>query len=213
MEELIEGVRKFRAQAFPERERLFQSLAHQQSPGTLFVTCSDSRVVPELLTQREPGEMFVIRNAGNIVPAFGPQPGGVSATVEYAVAVLGVRDVVICGHSDCGAMTAIAHDHDLSHLPAVCGWLHHADAAKTVNAAHHHASDGDKLASMVRQNVIAQLVNLRTHPSVALALAQGKLALHGWVYDIESGRIEALDSHTGRFVPLVGESDLAAVTA
>jgi carbonic anhydrase len=164
---------------FPEREDLFHSLAHQQSPGTLFVTCADSRVVPELITQREPGEMFVIRNAGNIVPSFGPEPGGVSATVEYAVAVLGVRDVVICGHSDCGAMTAIAHNHDLSHLPAVSSWLHHADGAKAVNAAHSHASDADKLDGMVRENVIAQLANLRTHPSVALALAQGKLTLHG----------------------------------
>lgn len=211
MEELIEGFRKFRERAFPEREDLFQSLAHQQSPGTLFVTCADSRVVPELITQREPGDMFVIRNAGNIVPSFGPEPGGVSATVEYAVAVLGVRDVVICGHSDCGAMTAIAHDHDLSRLPAVCSWLHHADAAKAVNNAHHHASDADKLDGMVHENIIAQLANLRTHPSVALALAQGKLTLHGWVFDIESGRIEALDHATGRFVPLADQ--LGAVAA
>jgi carbonic anhydrase len=211
MQELIEGFRKFREQAFPERRGLFQALAHQQSPGTLFVTCSDSRVVPELLTQREPGEMFVIRNAGNIVPSFGPEPGGVSATVEYAVAVLGVRDVVICGHSDCGAMTALAHNHDLGHLPAVCSWLHHADAAKAVNEAQHHASDADKLDGMVHQNVIAQLANLRTHPSVAVALAQGRLTLHGWVYDIESGQIEALDSATGRFAPLAGQT--AAIAA
>ena len=120
MKELIEGFRKFREQAFPEREDLFHSLAHQQSPGTLFVTCADSRVVPELITQREPGEMFVIRNAGNIVPSFGPEPGGVSAMVEYAVAVLGVRDVVICGHSDCGSdrpddLSLLRDDPDLRH--------------------------------------------------------------------------------------------------
>ncbi len=213
MEELIAGFRKFREEAFPAREGLFQQLAHRQTPGTLFVTCSDSRVVPELLTQREPGEMFVIRNAGNIVPSYGPEPGGVSATVEYAVAALGVRDVVICGHSDCGAMTAVAHDHDLHHMPAVCSWLRHADAAKVVNNAHDHGSDAAKLDGMVRENVVAQIANLRTHPSVALALAQGKLALHGWVYDIESGAIDALDGTTGHFVPLTENPGVSATRA
>ena len=119
MEELIEGLRRFREEAFPANEDLFRKPAHAQSPHTLFVACSDSRVVPELLTQRQPGEMFVIHNAGNIVPSHGCEAGGVSASIEYAVAALGVRDVVICGHSDCGAMTALAHDHDLSRLPAV----------------------------------------------------------------------------------------------
>ncbi len=213
MEELIAGFRKFREEAFPTREGLFQTLAHTQSPGTLFVSCSDSRIVPELLTQREPGDMFVIRNAGNIVPSYGPEPGGVSATVEYAVAVLGVRDVVICGHSDCGAMTAVAHDHDLHHLPAVCGWLRHADAAKAVNSAHDHGSDAEKLEGMVRENVVVQLANLRTHPSVALALSQGRLTLHGWVYDIASGQIDALDGTTGRFVSLTDSPDVSAAGA
>lgn len=202
MNDLIAGFRKFQNEAFPPRADLFRNLAHGQAPGTLFITCSDSRVVPELLTQQEPGELFVIRNAGNIVPPFGPEPGGVSATVEYAVAVLGVRDVVICGHSDCGAMTALAHDHDLCHLPAVSRWLHHADAAKAVNGARHHASDAQRLEGMVHENVIAQIANLRTHPSVALAMAQGRLRLHGWVYDIETGGIDALDAQSGRFIPL-----------
>ena len=102
MNDLVAGFLKFRETGYHERTELFHQLAHTQSPGALFIACSDSRVVPELVTQQEPGEMFVIRNAGNIVPAYGPEPGGVSATVEYAVAVLGVQDVVICGHSDCG---------------------------------------------------------------------------------------------------------------
>jgi carbonic anhydrase len=147
--------------------------------------------------------MFVIRNAGNIIPSFGPQYGGVSATVEYAVAVLGVADVVVCGHSDCGAMTAIANGADLSTLPAVSSWLHHADAAKAVNDAHTHRCGSAKVAGMVRENVIAQLANLRTHPSVALALSEGRVRLHGWVYDIGEGLIEAYDASTGRFVDLV----------
>src|SRR3954465_10517606 len=114
VEELVQGFIRFREPAYPERTELFHQLAHTQSPKVLFIACSDSRVVPELVTQSEPGAMFVIRNAGNIVPPSGPEPGGVSATIEYAVSVLGVSDIVICGHSDCGAMTAIAHEHDLS---------------------------------------------------------------------------------------------------
>jgi carbonic anhydrase len=202
MKELIEGFRRFRQEAYPARRDLFHELAHHQSPDTLFIACSDSRVVPELVTQSEPGRMFVVRNAGNIVPPLGPQPGGVSATVEYAVAVLGVKSVVICGHSDCGAMTAVASGHDLAHIPAVRSWLQHADAAKAVNDTHHHESGEEHLSGLIRENVVAQLFHLRTHPSVSSALAAGKLTLHGWVYDIESGLIDALDGRSGRFVPL-----------
>ncbi|GAA1497495.1 carbonic anhydrase [Paeniglutamicibacter kerguelensis] len=202
MQDIIDGFLKFQREAFPERSGLFSRLATSQNPGALFITCSDSRVVPELLTQREPGDLFVLRNAGNIVPAYGPEPGGVTATVEYAVAVLGVKDIVICGHSDCGAMTAISTGMDLGHLPAVASWLAHANAAKAVNAAHAHASDPERLASMVRGNVVAQLNNIKTHPSVALALDQKALNLHGWVYDIESGSIDTLDDSSGLFVSL-----------
>ncbi|OHX12686.1 carbonic anhydrase [Chromobacterium sphagni] len=202
MQAVIDGFLKFQQEAFPKRSELFRKLATSQTPGVLFVTCSDSRVVPELLTQQEPGDLFVIRNAGNIVPGYGPEPGGVSATVEYAVAALGVSDIVICGHSDCGAMTAIASCKCLDHLPAVAGWLRHADSAKVVNAARSHASPKDKLDGMVRENVVAQLANIKTHPSVALAMEQGRLTLHGWVYDIETGSIEALDGDSKRFVSL-----------
>ena len=151
MKALIEGLLKFQNEAFPQRTDLFKHLATTQHPGTLFITCSDSRVVPELLTQQEPGELFVVRNAGNIVPSYSPHPGGVSATVEYAVAVLGVTDIVICGHSDCGAMTAIAQCTCMDHLPAVSGWLQHAESAKVINDSRPHASDAAKVSSMVRK--------------------------------------------------------------
>jgi len=213
MQHLIDGFLKFQRDAFPERSELFRQLATTQSPGTLFVACSDSRVVPELLTQQEPGDLFVIRNAGNIVPSYSPEPGGVSATVEYAVAVLGVRDIVICGHSDCGAMTAIAACKCLDHLPAVANWLRHAESAKVINAARQHASDEIRLDSLVRENVIAQLANLKTHPSVALALEQGRLNLHGWVYDIASGAIAALDGTTRRFVSLAEHPGTCALSS
>ncbi|KUM01993.1 carbonic anhydrase [Chromobacterium subtsugae] len=202
MQAIIDGFLKFQQEAFPKRSELFRQLASSQSPSVLFVTCSDSRVVPELLTQQEPGDLFVIRNAGNIVPGYGPEPGGVTATVEYAVAALGVSDIVICGHSDCGAMTAISRCACLDHMPAVAGWLRHADAAKAVNAARTHASAEARLSDMVRENVIAQLANLKTHPAVAVALEQGRLRLHGWVYDIGTGNIETLDGAAKRFVPL-----------
>ncbi|MBP5072588.1 carbonic anhydrase [Pseudomonas chlororaphis] len=211
MQHIIDGFLKFQREAFPKRSELFKQLATTQNPGTLFVTCSDSRVVPELLTQQEPGDLFVIRNAGNIVPSYGPEPGGVSATVEYAVAVLGVSDIVICGHSDCGAMTAISTCKCLDHLPAVANWLRHAESAKVVNAARSHVSDEARLDALVRENVIAQLANLKTHPAVALALEQGRLNLHGWVYDIASGDIAALDGPSQGFVSLAAHPDTCAL--
>jgi len=212
MKEIIEGFLKFQKNAFPERVKLFKNLANQQSPRALFISCSDSRLVPELVTQREPGDLFVIRNAGNIVPSYGPEPGGVSASVEYAVAALQVNDIVICGHSDCGAMTAIATCKCLDHMPAVSSWLRYADSARVVNEARQHADQPTKVAAMVRENVIAQLANIQTHPSVRLALEEGRLTLHGWIYDIESGRIDAFDGRTGAFLSLADNPEVNAVS-
>jgi carbonic anhydrase len=209
----VQGTLKFQKQTFPRMSSLFKKLAHSQKPNTLFITCSDSRVVPELLTQQDPGDVFVIRNAGNIVPSYSAEPGGVTATVEYAVAALGVTDIVVCGHSDCGAMTAVASCACMDHLPAVSSWLRHADAAKAVNQARQHENDAAKVASMVHENVIAQLANLRTHPSVALALEQGSLSLYGWVYDIETGAVETLDGTTNQFVSLEAHPDTVATAA
>lgn len=211
MKSFVSGALKFQKHTFPGMSALFKQLAHSQKPNTLFITCSDSRVVPELLTQQDPGDVFVIRNAGNIVPSYSAEPGGVTATVEYAVAALGVTDIVVCGHSDCGAMTAIAKCTCMDHLPAVSSWLRHADAAKAVNQARHHVDDAARVSSMVHENVIAQLANLRTHPTVALALEQGSLSLHGWVYDIETGAVEALDGASRSFVPLASHPNTVAV--
>lgn len=211
MQKIIEGFIRFQRDVFPQQSALFKRLSTSQNPRTLFVTCSDSRVVPELLTQTEPGALFVIRNAGNIVPSYGPEPGGVSATVEYAVAVLGVQDIVICGHSNCGAMTAISTCTNLDHMPAVAGWLRHADAAKAINASRTYHSDAECLEALVKDNVVAQLANIRTHPSVAVGLANKTLHLHGWIFDIESGGMLALDGRTGNFVPLLENPEVFAV--
>ncbi|MFF4226009.1 carbonic anhydrase [Streptomyces sp. L500] len=191
MQDLTEGVARFQREVFPAKADLFTHLATHHTPHTLFIGCSDARVVPELITQGEPGELFVIRTAGNLVPAYTPGANGVTASIEYAVAVLGVTDIVVCGHSACGAMTALAEGHDLSGAPVVADWLRHADAAVARTAGM--AAGPEKTGALVRQNVYAQLTNLTTHPSVARALAEKKVALHGWVFDIATGRVEALD--------------------
>ena len=149
MQKIIEGFLKFQKEVYPHQKQLFEQLATGQSPKALIVTCSDSRVVPELLTQQEPGDLFVIRNAGNIVPSYGPEPGGVSATVEYAVSVLKVSNIVICGHSNCGAMAAITSEQPLDKLPAVAHWLRHADAAKAIVAAQSFSSPEARAAALV----------------------------------------------------------------
>lgn len=213
MQEIIDGFLKFQQSVFPARADLFKRLATQQQPRALFISCSDSRLVPELVTQREPGELFVIRNAGNIVPSYGMEPGGVTASVEYAVAALQVCDIVICGHSDCGAMTAIAECRCMNSMPAVKHWLRYADSARVVNEAREHHSLRDKTHSMVHENVITQLTNIQTHPSVRLALEQGRISLHGWVYDIESGNISAFDGATRRFIALAENPGTCAVSS
>ncbi|MDT0467239.1 carbonic anhydrase [Streptomyces gibsoniae] len=186
MQDLTDGVARFQRDVFPAKAELFAHLATHHTPHTLFISCSDARVVPELITGTEPGELFVIRTAGNLVPAHTPGADGVAASIEYAVAALGVKDIVVCGHSACGAMTALAEGHDLSSAPTVAAWLRLADASVARTTA-----DGD-VPALVRQNVLAQLANLATHPSVARALAEGKVALHGWIYDIPTGRVEDL---------------------
>ncbi|MBH5333806.1 carbonic anhydrase [Streptomyces pactum] len=191
MQDLTEGVARFQRDVFPAKADLFTHLAAHHTPHALFIGCSDARVVPELITQGEPGELFVIRTAGNLVPAYAPGANGVTASIEYAVAVLGVRDIVVCGHSACGAMTALAEGHDLTGAPTVAEWLRHADAAVARTAGM--AAGPEKVGALVRRNVSAQLTNLTTHPSVARALAERKVTLHGWVFDIATGGVEALD--------------------
>ncbi|WP_438294200.1 carbonic anhydrase [Streptomyces sp. HUAS TT7] len=186
MQDLAEGVAQFQRGVFPAKAELFAHLAATHRPKTLFISCSDARVVPELITQSEPGELFVIRTAGNLVPAYSPGIDGIAASIEYAVAALDVTDIVVCGHSACGAMTALAESHDMGGLPTTADWLRHADAARarTTTAG---------VDALVRNNVRAQLANLVTHPSVTRALTRGTVTLHGWCYDIGSGTVEELD--------------------
>jgi len=203
MRKILEGLSRFQCVAFPEARELFARLASGQNPEALFLTCSDSRIVPELITQTKPGDLFICRNAGNIAPAWGETTGGVSATIEYAVMALGVRDIIVCGHSDCGAMKALLDPGPLARMPTVALWLRHAECARfVVEENYAHLGAQERLAMLIEQNVVAQLANLGTHPSVASKLHKGELGLHGWVYDIATGAVKAYDRTSGQFLPL-----------
>ncbi|WP_431970158.1 carbonic anhydrase [Nocardia sp. bgisy134] len=190
MHDLAAGVASFQRDVFPSKADLFARLATRHRPETLFIGCSDARVVPELVTNSEPGELFVIRTAGNLVPAYS-DTDGVTASIEYAVAVLGVSRIVVCGHSGCGAMTALAEGRDLSRTPMLAEWLRHAGSTAL----------GVSVPALVRANVLAQLANLAGHPQVARAVAAGGLTVEGWVFDIGTGAITVLDGSDSGNVP------------
>lgn len=203
MQKLVEGIHHFQAEIFRTKQQLFENLAKGQHPQTLFITCSDSRINPNLITQTEPGELFILRNAGNIIPAYGAANGGEGATIEYAVSFLKVKDVVVCGHSLCGAMQGLLEREQLQQLPAVAQFLGHAEATRRIMLEKYpHLSGSALLTATVQENVLVQLENLRTHPSVAAALARGELTLHGWVYKIETGQVFRFDPDVGQFVPI-----------
>ena len=199
--DLVERYRRFRSGGYASRVELYGKLATSQKPRVLFITCSDSRVVPTMVLAGDPGDVFVCQIVGNIVPAYGDTFGGVSATVEYAVTALAVEAIIVCGHSDCGAMKAVQHIERYVETPAIASWLRHADAAKRVASAEDATDEHEHLATLTRENVIAQLENLRTHPAVALGRHRG-LRLYGWVYDIGDGTVESYDDESGSFAPL-----------
>jgi carbonic anhydrase len=214
--ELIGRVFSFEKTVFPQSSELYGTLARNgQSPKALMISCADSRIVPEEIMQARPGDLFVCRNAGNIVPPFASMLGGVSATVEYAVAALGVRDIIICGHSDCGAMKAVSNPEGLDAMPNVAAWLRHCTAAEHVVSSCEPDLDGaERIRAISLENVIAQINHLKTHPSVARAMAKGEMSLHGWFVDIHAGQVLGLDGATGEWMPLRDESRLpVAVTA
>lgn len=202
MNELIGRVFDFEKKVYEDSRALYSKLAnHGQEPKALMISCADSRVVPEQIMQAQPGDLFVCRNAGNIVPPYATQNGGVTSTVEYAVLALGIRDIIVCGHSDCGAMKGLAGDPaKLESMPNVVAWLRHGSAARqVVDSSYAELEDGDRVRAVSLENVVAQLAHLRTHPSVAAGIARGEIALHGWFVDIHAGQMLALNGDTGRF--------------
>ncbi len=189
-DKLLGGISRFQKHVYPKHQDLFEKLALGQRPDALFITCADSRIDPCLLTQTKPGELFICRVIGNIVPPYPDMVGGVSATIEYAVGVLEVPAVVICGHTDCGVMKGALNPEALSDYPNVTAWLRYAEVEHQDLLAH------------TEHNVIAQLTNLRTHPAVAARMKEGDLTLHGWVYHIGSGSVTAYDEESQTFSPL-----------
>ena len=203
MLKLITGLHHFQSEVFSSHKELFERLVDGQSPEALFITCADSRINPNLITQTSPGDLFILRNAGNIVPPHGAANGGEAATVEFAIRGLGVKNIIICGHSHCGAMRALLHPEELVEMPALKDWLSFAEATRrTVEENYSGFDDAQLLNIAVQENVLTQLENLRTHPAVQARLSSGQLNLHGWTYKIESGEVFNYQSDAGQFLPV-----------
>lgn len=204
MQRLVDGVQRFQANVFSAKRHLFERLAEGQDPLALFITCSDSRINPNLITQTDPGELFILRNAGNIVPPYGASRGGEEGSIEYAVSVLGVEDIIVCGHSHCGAMSALLDPSKAAGYPAIRNWLDHADGTRRIIEENYKHLVGEfaRQTAAVEVNVLVQLDNLRTHPAVAAALAREQINLHAWVYEFETGKVFAFDSPAGQFMPI-----------
>jgi carbonic anhydrase len=203
MQNLIQGIHRFRKENFRPLKGLFETLAKGQNPEALFITCSDSRIDPNLLTGAKPGELFILRNAGNLVPPHGTVEGGEAATIEFAVTALAVRDIIICGHSHCGAMKGLLEPDTISSLPAVTKWLKHAETTRQIIIDNYGYLEGEQLlTAAIEENVLVQLEHLRTLPAVASGLVKGNLHLHGWVYKIETGEVFAYDFSRGQFISI-----------
>jgi len=202
MKHVISGVAKFQRDVFPKKEAKFKKLASGQNPEVLFITCSDSRIDPNLVTQTEPGDLFICRNAGNVIPPHSNQTGGMTASVEFAVAALGVSHIIICGHTDCGAMKGALHPENLDGLPHVKEWLGHCRCATEVVKEKHGTLDDSMLEELTKENVLQQLQHIRTHPAVAAKLATDQVQLHGWVYDIGRGEVLCYNESSKSFEPM-----------
>jgi carbonic anhydrase len=207
MEQLVKGFLKFRTEVFDKKKELFTRLSENQAPRALFITCSDSRVDPTLLTQTDPGELFILRNAGNMVPPYGSMQGGSTATIEYAMAVLKVPHIIVCGHTDCSVMKALLNPEGVSDLPALREWVGQAETTRRLMHEHFTDLEGDdRLIKTTQENVRSQLDNLRTHPSVALLLRKKQVDLHGWVYSISTGDVWVYDFEVEQFTSLLDET-------
>jgi carbonic anhydrase len=193
------GVIRFQNEVYPEKKELFEQLSKGQAPEALFITCSDSRIETAMITQTDPGELFICRNAGNIVPPHTNHTGGMTASIEFAVAALQVPHIVICGHTECGAMKGAMNPDDLDALPHVKEWLGYSKAAVAIVDEMVPEGDEQRMQLLLERNVMLQLQHLKTHPSVAARLAKGDLQLHGWVYDIKTGDVQAYNELLDRF--------------
>ena len=194
VEKFLGGISRFQKNVYPKHQDLFEKLALGQRPDALFITCADSRIDPCLLTQAKPGELFICRVIGNVVPPYPDAIGGVSATIEYAVGVLRVPEVIVCGHTDCGVMRGALNPEALEAYPNVTAWLRYTKVER-----REPEPTAESLLTLTENNVVAQLKNLRTHPTVAARLEEADIALHGWVYHIGPGTVTVYNQTTGTF--------------
>lgn len=202
MKKLIKGLREFKASYFSANQELFEQLSHGQKPRVLFITCSDSRVDPNLITQAGLGELFVIRNAGNIIPPFGATNGGEGATIEYAVQALGIDQIIVCGHSHCGAIKGLMKLNSLQkEMPLVHDWLKYAEATRRLVLDHYSQYNSEEMLEIaIAENVLTQIENLRTYPVIHSKLYQKQLRIYAWIYHIETGEILAYDPNSHAYV-------------
>ncbi|MBW4465842.1 MAG: carbonic anhydrase [Pegethrix bostrychoides GSE-TBD4-15B] len=209
MKKLITGLQSFRSNYVSTHREQLEQLAHGQAPRVLFITCSDSRIDPNLITQTDIGELFVIRNAGNIVPPYGAANGGEGAAIEYAIQALGIEQVVVCGHSHCGAMKGLLQIGKLeTQMPLVYDWLKHAEATRRLVTESYPDYQGEELLEItIAENVLTQMKNLQTYPVVHSRIYQGKLKLYGWIYLLETGEVLAYDIDKHAYIPPQSQLD------
>ena len=202
MQKLIQGLHEFQDNIFSSQRDLFERLAAGEKPDALFITCSDSSINPNLLTQTEPCELFIMRNAGNIVPPHKLIAGGEEATIEFAIVGLGIKDIIVCGHSHCGAMSALLDsDGARDAMPALCSWLKYAESARRIVQVRYPDLGKEQMLNVaIQENVLVQLENLRTLPAVARAIERAALNLHGWVYKCETGQVFGYDPQHSQFL-------------
>lgn len=212
MKKLLEGIVAFREQRLPEYAERFRELSRGQTPNTLFITCADSRVVPDLLVSTDPGELFMVRNVGNLVPpatVAGSSTGDLSeaSAIEYATLVLNVEDIIVCGHSECGAMKAAASQQRLPDTPNLEKWLHLSTSAvfrlDQEGPLDPARSPHDQLSQL---NVLVQLEHLMTYPIVQERVRSGKLRLNGWWFDIGRGEMHAYFRDGRQFAAITRET-------
>lgn len=209
MQKLIDGVHYFQNVGFRQQQELFERLAGGQNPEACFITCSDSRIDPNLITNAKPGQLFIVRNAGNVIPCYGTSNNGELAAVEFAVGVLGVKDIIVCGHTHCGAMKGVLNPQSLDSLPTLKRWLSHCDSTAEIIKDHYSHLSGEELyTATAEENVLVQLEHLRTLPIIASRASRGIINLHGWMYKFETGEVFVYDSAIGQFAKLSEENGL-----
>lgn len=202
MNQIIQGVSRFENEIFPrDRASYLELVTQPQRPQALFITCADSRLNPNTFTGTRPGKLFILRNAGNIVPPYGSTgASGEAATIEYALTVLQIKNIILCGHSHCGAMRALLEGKVDNNMPCVRNWFQHSESTRRlVSSGETGEISEDTVLEAVKENVIQQLDHLRTHPAVAVGLAHNELNIFGWVYHLAEGRVLSFDPDSGEF--------------